>query len=96
MYIIDSTAALLKQANDVFIFNLLMHFKFLKSGIQGLKESPEVIIVGEVGLRKLKKIEEKRRLFFSLDSFSQAKLSTTQFLLSKVYPSIIPSQYFIL
>lgn len=59
MYIINGLAALLKQTNNVFIFNLLMHFELLKSSIQRLQKSTEIIVVGKVGFRKLKNLKRK-------------------------------------
>lgn len=55
MYIINGLAALLKQTNNVFIFNLLMHFELLESSIQRLQKSTEIVVVGKIGFRKLNK-----------------------------------------
>lgn len=55
MYVIDGLTALLKQADDVFVFNLLMHFELLERSIQRPQESTEIIVVGKVGFRKLNK-----------------------------------------
>lgn len=40
-----------------------MHFEFLERGIEGLQKSPEVIVVGEVGLGQLRerKAHKNRR-----------------------------------
>lgn len=61
MHIVHCPATLLKQTNDTLIFNLLVHFKFLECGIKRLQQSPKVIVVGEVGLGKLREREVDKR-----------------------------------
>lgn len=60
VHIVHSATALLQQANDVLILNLLVHLKLLKGGTQRLEERAEIIVVGEVGFGQL--WENKRNL----------------------------------
>ena len=46
-------AALLQQADDVLVLDLLMHLELLEGGTQRLEKRAEITVVGEVGFRQL-------------------------------------------
>lgn len=63
VHIVHSAAALLQQADNVLILNLLMHLELLKGGAQWLKKWAEIIVVGEVGLWQLWKNKRNTHLW---------------------------------
>ena len=60
VHIVHGAAALLQQADDVLILDLLVHLELLEGGAQRLEKWAEVIVVGEVGFWQLWKTKKNK------------------------------------
>lgn len=54
VHVVGGAAALLQQLDDVLVLDLLVDLELLEGGAERLEERPEIIVVGEVRLRKLR------------------------------------------